>query len=168
MMVCQRCKASLYVGTLFCPECGQLVSSDASAPTIALPQEELDSIRTQTAPMSQPAVLTRQDSIALRVVGSTVSIPLVGQQDYILGRAEGTQAILPDIDLNRFGAHEKGVSRLHCHLKFQNDQMVVVDLGSANGTYLNGTRLTPDQAVLLSENDTLTLGSMKVQVFRKL
>jgi pSer/pThr/pTyr-binding forkhead associated (FHA) protein len=118
--------------------------------------------------MAQPAVLTRQDSIALRVVGSTVSIPLVGQQDYILGRAEGTQAILPDIDLNRFGAHEKGVSRLHCHLKFQNDQMVIVDLGSANGTYLNGTRLTPDQAVLISENDTLTLGSMKVQVFRKL
>ncbi|MGA2111273.1 MAG: FHA domain-containing protein [Anaerolineales bacterium] len=168
MIVCQRCKASLYVGTLFCPECGQLVNSDTSAPTIALPQEELDGIHTQTTPMAQPAVLTRQDSIALRVVGSTVSIPLVGQQDYILGRAEGTQAILPDIDLNRFGAHEKGVSRLHCHLKFQNDQMVIVDLGSANGTYLNGTRLTPDQAVLISENDTLTLGSMKVQVFRKL
>lgn len=168
MIVCQRCKASLYVGTLFCPECGLLVSSDASAPTIALPQEELDGIRTQTAPMAQPAILTRQDTIALRVVGSTVSIPLVGQQDYILGRAEGTQAILPDIDLNRFGAHEKGVSRLHCHLKFQNDQMVVVDLGSANGTYINGTRLSPDHPVLVSENDTLTLGSLKVQVFRKL
>jgi pSer/pThr/pTyr-binding forkhead associated (FHA) protein len=118
--------------------------------------------------MARPAVLTRQDSVALRVVGSTVSIPLVGQQDYILGRAEGTQAILPDIDLNRFGAHERGVSRLHCHLKFQNDHMVVVDLGSANGTYLNGTRLTPDHAVPVSENDTLTLGSMKVRVIRKL
>jgi pSer/pThr/pTyr-binding forkhead associated (FHA) protein len=144
------------------------VSSDASAPTIALPQEESDDLRSETSPMARPAVLTRQDSVALRVVGSTVSIPLVGQQDYILGRAEGTQAILPDIDLNRFGAHERGVSRLHCHLKFQNDHMVVVDLGSANGTYLNGTRLTPDHAVPVSENDTLTLGSMKVRVIRKL
>jgi pSer/pThr/pTyr-binding forkhead associated (FHA) protein len=168
MIVCQRCKTSVYVGTLFCPECGLLVSSDTSVPTIALGPKESGEFIRQTAPMGGPAVLTRQDSIALRVVGSTVSIPLVGQQDYILGRAEGTQAILPDIDLNRFGAHEKGVSRLHCHLKFQNDQMVVVDLGSANGTYLNGTRLTPDRAILVSDNDTLTLGSLKVQVFRKL
>ncbi|MGD0574175.1 MAG: FHA domain-containing protein [Anaerolineales bacterium] len=168
MIVCQRCKASVYLGTLFCPECGLLVSSDASAPTIALAQEESDDFRSETGPMARPAVLTRQDSVALRVVGSTVSIPLAGQQDYILGRAEGTQAILPDIDLNRFGAHERGVSRLHCHLKYQNDQMVVVDLGSANGTYLNGTRLAPDHAVPVSENDTLTLGSMKVRVIRKL
>jgi len=96
-----------------------------------------------------------------------VEIPLRGQQDYILGRAEATQAILPDIDLNRYGAHEKGVSRLHCHLRYEGDSLMVVDLGSANGTFLNGTRLTPERPMPLSENDTISLGSLKVQVFRK-
>jgi pSer/pThr/pTyr-binding forkhead associated (FHA) protein len=100
-------------------------------------------------------------------MGSTVAIPLRGQQDYILGRAEPTQAILPDIDLNRYGAHEKGVSRLHCHLRYEGDSLMVVDLGSANGTFLNGTRLTPEKPMPLSENDTISLGSLKVQVFRK-
>jgi pSer/pThr/pTyr-binding forkhead associated (FHA) protein len=44
---------------------------------------------------------------------------------------------------------------------------MVVDLGSANGTFLNGTRLTPEKPMPLSENDTISLGSLKVQVFRK-
>ncbi|HLC34003.1 MAG TPA: FHA domain-containing protein [Anaerolineales bacterium] len=167
MITCQRCKASLFLGTLFCPECGLMVDEDAASPTVSLPVDEVEEITTKPRQTQGPAMLTRQDSIAVRVMGSTVAIPLRGQQDYILGRAEATQAILPDIDLNRYGAHEKGVSRLHCHLRYEGDSLMVVDLGSANGTFLNGTRLTPERPMPLSENDTISLGSLKVQVFRK-
>jgi len=158
MITCQRCKASLFLGTLFCPECGLMVDEDAASPTVSLPVDEVEEITTKPRQTQGPAMLTRQDSIAVRVMG---------QQDYILGRAEATQAILPDIDLNRYGAHEKGVSRLHCHLRYEGDSLMVVDLGSANGTFLNGTRLTPERPMPLSENDTISLGSLKVQVFRK-
>jgi pSer/pThr/pTyr-binding forkhead associated (FHA) protein len=167
MITCQRCKASLFLGTLFCPECGLMVDEDAASPTVSLPVEEAEEITTKPRQTQGPALLTRQDSIAVRVMGSTVAIPLRGQQDYILGRAEPTQAILPDIDLNRYGAHEKGVSRLHAHLRYEGNSLMVVDLGSANGTFLNGTRLTPERPMPLSENDTISLGSLKVQVFRK-
>jgi uncharacterized Zn finger protein (UPF0148 family) len=99
MISCQRCKASLFLGTLFCPECGLMVDAEAASPTVSLPVDEAEEITTKPRQAQGPALLTRQDSIAVRVMGSAVAIPLRGQQDYILGRTEPSQAILPDIDL---------------------------------------------------------------------
>ena len=168
MITCQRCKASLFLGTLFCPECGLMVDEEAASPTVSLPIDEAEEITTKPRQTQGPALLTRQDSIAVRVMGSTVAIPLRGQQDYILGRAEATQAILPDIDLNRYGAHEKGVSRLHCHLRFEGTSLLAIDLGSANGTFVNDARVLPDHPAILSDGDILRLGNLIIEVTRHL
>jgi pSer/pThr/pTyr-binding forkhead associated (FHA) protein len=54
------------------------------------------------------------------------------------------------------------VSRLHCRLTAdQSDQLVVEDLGSTNGTEVNGRRV--DRAVLRS-GDTLHVGRVTFQV----
>jgi predicted component of type VI protein secretion system len=47
------------------------------------------------------------------------------------------------------------VSRRHCELVLQNDQAVVRDLGSSNGTYVNNKRI---QESALAPGDTLTVG----------
>jgi pSer/pThr/pTyr-binding forkhead associated (FHA) protein len=47
------------------------------------------------------------------------------------------------------------VSRLHCRLTTDGDELVVEDLESTNGTLVNGTRI--DRAVLQA-GDTLTVG----------
>ena len=51
------------------------------------------------------------------------------------------------------------VSRLHCIVRSEGDRLLLRDLGSANGTQLNGKRLAPDQEVVLSPGDVLELGS---------
>jgi pSer/pThr/pTyr-binding forkhead associated (FHA) protein len=107
------------------------------------------------------------DRILLTIVGNEVGIPLFGQQEYILGRAEKGQAVIPDIDLNRFGAHDKGVSRLHCHLRFEGGILYLVDLGSANGTYVNDQRVFPDRPAPLSNGDTIRLGHLQIELFRQ-
>ena len=54
------------------------------------------------------------------------------------------------------------VSRLHCRLTADaSDQLVVEDLGSTNGTSVNGTRV--DRAVLRT-GDTLTVGRVEFTV----
>jgi pSer/pThr/pTyr-binding forkhead associated (FHA) protein len=54
------------------------------------------------------------------------------------------------------------VSRKHCELFEKKGLLLVKDLGSSNGTYVNGTRIK-DQRVL-ELGDELTLGQIKLKV----
>lgn len=49
------------------------------------------------------------------------------------------------------------VSRLHARIERQGLRFIINDAGSANGTYLNGTRLLAGR--ILANNDTIGLGS---------
>ena len=168
MISCHVCHASVYYGTLFCPECCARVSEDTSSPTNALPASKAAEFIPPKPTESSHAPLTSEDRIALMVAGNNVGIPLFGQQEYILGRAEKGQAVIPDIDLNRFGAHEKGVSRLHCHLRFEGNSLLAIDLGSANGTFINDNRVLPDHPAMLSDGDILRLGNLIIEVTRQI
>ena len=46
------------------------------------------------------------------------------------------------------------ISRFHCRITCEKDQYFIHDLGSTNGTYLNGRRVTRER---LSPGDELTL-----------
>lgn len=58
-----------------------------------------------------------------------------------------------DIKLgNRF------VSRRHFQIRFESDVFYISDLGSTNGTYLNGSKLDPNQEQILRDGDSVGLG----------
>jgi pSer/pThr/pTyr-binding forkhead associated (FHA) protein len=67
---------------------------------------------------------------------------------------------LPDVDLNLFEARDKGVSRRHCALVQYQGVLHVVDLGSVNGTFVNGTRLTAETPYPINPGDELRLGTL--------
>ena len=50
------------------------------------------------------------------------------------------------------------VSGRHCRLTQYPDSYVLEDLGSTNGTYVNGYRLSPNSPVYLTRTDNVTLG----------
>ena len=58
-----------------------------------------------------------------------------------------------DIKLdNRF------VSRRHFQVRFESDVFYISDLGSTNGTYLNGNKLNPNEDHILRDGDIVGLG----------
>lgn len=71
----------------------------------------------------------------------------------VMGRSPKTDLQLQDV----------GVSRTHSRLTRVGDQVFVEDLQSANGTFLNGERITV--ARQLSDGDKITLGSTTVLKF---
>jgi pSer/pThr/pTyr-binding forkhead associated (FHA) protein len=91
-------------------------------------------------------------------------IPLEGGLELALGRISGNQPILPDIDLTPYQAFEGGVSRLHATIKIEKTEIILTDLGSANGTRVNGKKIVPHSTLTLENGDILTLGRFKVQV----
>jgi pSer/pThr/pTyr-binding forkhead associated (FHA) protein len=100
----------------------------------------------------------------LRVMDTGETIPVSGRNEVTLGRISDKQPIVPDIDLTPYRAYEQGVSRLHASLHIDQFAATVVDLGSANGTRLNGRRMAPYEPQAVKNGDILTLGRFKVQL----
>lgn len=82
----------------------------------------------------------------------------------ILGRSDGGSPYVPDIDLTECDAREYGVSRRHAALVRYRDGIHILDLGSVNGTFVNGKRLRPDTPVPVCEGDRLTLGTLNISL----
>jgi DNA-binding response OmpR family regulator len=57
-----------------------------------------------------------------------------------------------------------GVSRHHLALEVVDNHLLATDMGSGNGTLLNGDRLAPESGRVVSHGDTLTLGRLALQV----
>jgi pSer/pThr/pTyr-binding forkhead associated (FHA) protein len=106
----------------------------------------------------------QRNDIALYI--SDMEEPLIVSltRDLILGRYGGVEQ-QPPIDLAAFEALEHGVSRKHAMLRRFNMDVAVIDLGSTNGTWLNGVRIMPHQPVILRNGDRLSLARLPIQVY---
>ena len=69
------------------------------------------------------------------------------------------------VDLTDYNAEWHGVSRRHCRLARHGHRLIVTDLDSTNGTYVNGRRLAPSQPTVLADGDHLILGTLHLAVF---
>lgn len=83
----------------------------------------------------------------------------------ILGRKDTTAATTdPDVDLSQYNAEAEGVSRHHAQIKIENDQLMLVDLNSGNGTFLNDERLEAERAYPIKHDDKVKLGNLEMVV----
>lgn len=88
----------------------------------------------------------------------------------IIGRVTTSPAkIRPDLDLSPYGASKMGVSRVHLSIQYSSEDKVLYmhDLGSTNGTYLNGQQVRGGEIRVLSDGDQLRLGGLPFAVFIK-
>ncbi|MBO3462765.1 FHA domain-containing serine/threonine-protein kinase [Aetokthonos hydrillicola Thurmond2011] len=70
----------------------------------------------------------------------------------------------PDIDVSSFD-YSKIVSRIHANIYVETDGFYIEDLKSANGTFLNTSRLSPGIRYRLSSGDLIGLGSETLVTF---
>jgi pSer/pThr/pTyr-binding forkhead associated (FHA) protein len=169
MIVCPNCQHQEFPGALFCSKCGaQLVQAKGVGSTTAIYTSVPDSAKQiETPPFPTPPNEAADPSVALLVIDLDEIIFLDISKEYSLGRATAGQPIVPDIDLTPYNAYETGVSRLHASLNLANRPITVQDLGSVNGTRVNGKKLPPHSSTSLSNGDILTLGKLKIQILIK-
>ena len=161
MILCPSCQHENLDGTVFCSDCGMQLTGIDPIVTQNITEEmaELtEDIKTAVFPKDVEAWAS------IHLVDSGQILPLTDRKEFTLGRVSEAQPIMPDIDLTPYQAYASGVSRLHAVIKREREQVYVMDLGSSNGTYLNGKRLKPNTKQLLSHGNMLSLGKLKIQV----
>ncbi|MEV6558715.1 FHA domain-containing protein [Nocardia sp. NPDC051756] len=86
--------------------------------------------------------------------------------DILIGKRSVSQGLTPDIDLGIAPA-DVGVSRMHATIHIEDDSLTVTDLGSTNGTSVNGSdELIPAKVpVPLRSGDRIHLGGWTTIVF---
>jgi pSer/pThr/pTyr-binding forkhead associated (FHA) protein len=168
MILCPNCQHKELPGALFCSECGtQLVSLDILN-TRSIQRTTTDNLPSTTEipdiPSRKAPVHGTIPSISLHLVDSAQVIHLAERNEFTLGRAIEGQPILPDVDLSPFDAFTLGVSRLHSALRIVNGEVVITDLGSSNGTRVNGQKIVPHVDYPVSHGDVIALGKLKIQI----
>jgi len=168
MIVCSNCKHSNMAGSMLCAECGaQLVGKEAlTTQNITTQQFEAVDERVIKNDMYQP--FDGSDAWgSLHLLDTGQVLPLSVKNEFTIGRVSEGQPIMPDVDLSPYQAYAAGVSRLHAVIKREGKRIIFIDLGSANGTYINGKRLNPNVDQVINHGDIIALGKLKLQVLIK-
>ncbi|MFQ3646014.1 MAG: FHA domain-containing protein [Anaerolineae bacterium] len=112
-----------------------------------------------------------EDSVLVLIVRDTSQRfevrPQLRSYEVVVGRSTDGASISPDVDLSSAQASEMGVSRLHLGIQYdaKANALQVKDLGSANGSYLNGQRLHPREVRILRNGDELRLSKLVLGVY---
>jgi hypothetical protein len=167
MIVCANCKHNNMDGAMFCAECGaQLLGQDP----LTTQNISTDQFRSGLPKVDQDSyqVFDGRDAWgSLHLLDTGQVLPLSSRNEFTLGRVSEGQPIMPDIDLSPYQAFAGGVSRLHAVIKQNGGRIVLMDLGSANGTYINGKRLQANIEQTLNHGDIVALGKLKIQILVK-
>jgi hypothetical protein len=162
-IVCPNCHHGEPEGALFCSECGTKLISEDGLSTAAI--RATDSKISQIDPVGPPPppVPAVEAQISLHIVRTGQILPLVGRDEFTIGRVSEGQSILPDIDLTPYEAYSQGVSRLHSTIKVEANSIAIVDLGSSNGTRVNQVKIPAHLDHQLKHGDVISLGRFKIQ-----
>jgi hypothetical protein len=164
MITCPNCNHENMTGAAFCADCGTLLLN-----TQVLTVQQIRSAPPAVAPSAGPATAARAASpsdnwLTLHLLDSGEMLPLADRNEFTLGRVSEGQPVMPDIDLGPYQAFTHGVSRLHAVIRRGVNDVLLSDLASANGTFINGQRLPADEERALAHGDVVSLGSLKLQI----
>ncbi len=102
--------------------------------------------------------------IELRIVGTSEIFATKVRDSLLIGRVDYERSVYPDIDLNNYGGAVLGVSRRHAVITVNDTRLEIEDLGSTNGTRVNGILLAPRKPHPLYHGDEVMFGGLQLQI----
>jgi pSer/pThr/pTyr-binding forkhead associated (FHA) protein len=169
MIICSFCETGNREGELFCVECGNPLEDSIHIETRRF--EEMKSMQAAGAGTKKPlwgtAQFNRDSTVILRIESNNEPLLLDAKEKYVVGRSDSQSGNYPDIDLSPFGGLDQGVSRVHATFQRTDNTLTLIDMNSANGTYLNGQRMVPNQPRVLQDGDEVRFGKLSTRIYFK-
>jgi serine/threonine-protein kinase len=149
---CPHCGRANKPTARFCAACGTVLPPTPQvAPATSRPQV--------TAPPRQAARPLQQARFRISTPRGTWEFPLTNLPCRI-GRRDPSQSHFPELDL---ADYDRGhASRRHAVIERRGSQYVLTDVGSVNGTLLNGVRLPAHRPQPLKVGDRIRIGDVEM------
>lgn len=163
---CADCGAEQPEGALFCGECGRFLLEASQSATTPLPFSQFGRLPKPPPLVSgelEPVEETKKVTFIIPSGRRRLQHELTNE--IIVGRADKEAGLQPQLDLTPFQGATHGVSREHASIRLTHQGVVLIDLGSTNGTYLNNYRLAAHQPYRLQDGDEIHFGDLLVHVF---
>ena len=168
MIQCRECGAEQYEGAIFCSECGRFLmetSGDQVNSTTRLPFNQFVNPPVPP-PLAKEALRPTDKSKRLIVVipSSRRRMTFELDDDIHIGRADPDAEVHPEVDLSDDQGGDQGVSRNHAQIKLAEQGVILIDLDSTNGTFLNNYPLQAHQPYILKSGDEVQFGDLLVHI----
>lgn len=143
MIKCPACGFENQDDSAYCEDCGEklFMASDPVVPSV-IGDDDLSS------------------EVMATVSIENMVFPL-GRTYNSMGRRSPADGVYPDVDLTDFD-HDSYISRRHAQIIKDGNSYYFEDLGSSNGSYLNGEFITKGARQLLKNGDLLKLGKTEL------
>jgi len=165
MQVCANCGHTNRPGVLFCENCGTSLTGKAAVGTTKS-FEEGNAYSTGPLAAAGTDYFMPNATLRVEIEGGPEPILIKPKQELIFGRRDPATGAMPDIDLTPYAGYRMGVSRRHAAIRSADESHLDIwDLGSSNGTFLNGQRLNAHRPYRLRDGDRLRLGQMIIRIF---
>lgn len=172
-IACPVCGNEVSAKAIACKHCGVMLKDvgDDALETLMVdrPKNLDDPILPDTQPFTQGTSKFNSNAV-LYISVERQHTPIaryVQTEPIVLGRVdpgEVSDLRRNDVNLTPYQARERGVSRRHAHIYQRGGELFISDLGSSNGTTLNGTALQPGEVYQLRDGDEIILGRMMLWV----
>ncbi len=110
------------------------------------------------------ALFRENACLVLQLVESDARLTITPGKETLFGRFDPDGLDSSQVDLSPYGGRKKGVSRVHAAIYRSRHTLSLADLGSSNGTFLNGERLQPQQTRVLRDGDEIRFGQLAAKV----
>lgn len=111
----------------------------------------------------QPVKRTTAKLIVLGTNEMSAQFAISPEGESLIGRMDPNRGIRPEVDLSKYDPAAR-VSRRHAKIIVQGSQFFIEDLGSANGTFINGSmKLAQGKPHILVSGDELKLGETSLK-----
>ncbi len=168
MQVCSNCGHRNRPGVVFCDNCGASLIGDSPLST-----KNFNQNANSATPAADDMIASAGSDIFAQ--GTILRIEIEGAEPILLkpkpetvfGRRDPATGSMPDVDLTPFAGYRMGVSRKHALIRQGEgaDRLDLWDLGSSNGTFLNGTRLNANRPYRLRDGDEVRFGQMVLHIY---
>lgn len=170
-VTCDACGAENPAGEAYCEDCGAALTGAGSAgppPAVHIPdtpppvQPVAETPAATATPTPTPTPPPAVSPKAAKLTLADGSGEFLLNKDVInIGRRSPVDGIFPEVDLTDADV-DSYISRRHGKILFSEEGAVYEDLGSSNGSFLNGTRLTQGVQAKISDGDQLRLGKTEM------
>jgi len=122
------------------------------------------SSRAEPAPVPAPASGSAPaQHFRLRHAGSGQEFPLEGGSEFLVGRPDPVTGINPEVNLGPLDV-SRSLSRRHAKLLVEGGRCLLrEDVGTTNGTFVNGERVRTGEPVALKPGDKIRFGAVEVE-----